>query len=111
VRSISCFASLSVFSHFTMTRHLTLIALLVVAADVVSAAPFNEVLSGLDTAWPTPTLPADRIAATFGPRLKSSLYDWHRGVDIVGDVGHEVAATYAGMVDDIRFTASGGDQI
>lgn len=53
-----------------------------------------------DVVWPAPSSNTGNISSTFGPRIRSSCNcdDFHRGVDIHGDIGDPVVATYDGKV-------------
>lgn len=62
-------------------------------------------------AWPAPNSPSNAIASTFGPRTKKSTnggYDFHRGIDIAGNIGEPVVAAHAGTVFYLREFVDGG---
>ncbi len=56
-------------------------------------------------------LSAITLSSTFGPRLKSSEQfrnDFHRGIDLPGNLGDKVLAMAAGNIDKIDTTTEGG---
>lgn len=61
-------------------------------------------------AWPTPHSTADDISSTFGPRIRLSCdcYDFHRGIDISGDEGDVVLASFDGKVKKVANYRGGG---
>lgn len=64
-----------------------------------------------DVVWPTPSSNSHNISSTFGPRLRASCnhcYDFHRGIDIHGNVGDPVVATYHGKVIEKKTYSGGG---
>lgn len=66
-----------------------------------------------DVVWPAPSSNTGNISSTFGPRIRSSCNcdDFHRGVDIHGDIGDPVVATYDGKVVKKTTYSSGGKTI
>ncbi len=66
-----------------------------------------------DTIWSVPNSPQDHISSTFGPRIKSSsnAYDWHRGLDIHGEIGDPILSAYDGEFVGIRNYTSGGTTV
>ena len=63
--------------------------------------------------WPTPNSTVHNISSTFGPRIRSSCncYDFHRGVDIHGEIGDDVYASYGGVVKKVTTWGGGGKTI
>lgn len=60
----------------------------------------SKVLQSLSAEWPVPTSGRKRISSTFGPRIKLTRngYDFHRGIDISGDMGTPVVAALPGTL-------------
>ena len=96
-----------------LTLHLffTLIPAVVYAAANSYTDVFRSMRNqaGLSV-WPVPESHfGDSIISTFGPRLKGNarIYDFHRGVDIKGDVGDDIVASFDGKVVRIKADSRG----
>lgn len=63
--------------------------------------------------WPVPQSDRGMISSTFGPRLANSgtRYDFHRGIDIHGEVGEPVLASYDGVVTAVDYFSNGGNYV
>jgi len=91
---------------------LILLSLLTLAPNVSASINYIEAFEQVrsQSFWPVPKSPnGDYIISTFGPRTKggTGAYDFHRGVDIRGDIGDDIVAAFDGTVHRI-FTDSGG---
>ena len=66
-----------------------------------------------DTIWAVPSSPQEEISSTFGPRIRTSTaaYDWHRGLDIHGETGDPILASYDGEFVGIRQYTNGGTTV
>mmetsp|Transcript_22934 Transcript_22934/g.33852 ORF Transcript_22934/g.33852 Transcript_22934/m.33852 type:complete len:90 (-) Transcript_22934:744-1013(-) len=69
---------------------------------VCAAIDYRQAFSDLQDSvvWPTPNSDSHYISSTFGPRIRASCdcHDFHRGIDIHGNIGDDVLATYDGEV-------------
>lgn len=63
--------------------------------------------------WPTPNSNQSNVSSTFGPRIRGSCNcdDFHRGVDIHGEIGDPILASYGGEVVKVATYSSGGKTV
>lgn len=81
------------------------------AVDYITAFQNLQNADNPSLAWPTPNSNVANISSTFRPRKKVSCdgcYDFHRGVDIHGEIGDDVVAIYDGHVEKKTAYADGG---
>ena len=90
---------------------------LAASSHAQSSSYYIDVLAGMQSQnsflWPCPNSDGSDISSTFGPRKKVSTnaYDFHRSIDISGNVGDPVVAPYAGVVDQITTYVDGGNTV
>ena len=80
---------------------------------IVSEIEWESILGVFQSLHPTTTFPLsgrsfDDVFSTFGPRLQSGSYDFHRGVDIDSVIGESVIAPYGGTFWGYSESPSGG---
>lgn len=94
-----------------------LVIMSLTASIHAESSSYIDVFAGMQSQnsflWPCPNSYGSDISSTFSPRKKVSTnaYDFHRGVDISGNVGDPVVAPYAGVVDQITTYADGGNTV
>jgi len=79
------------------------------SASISYIEAFKQVRS--QSVWPVPaSYGGDFIGSTFGPRGRGTdrVYDFHRGVDINGEIGDAIVASFDGTVVRISTDATGG---
>jgi len=88
-----------------------LLSILTLTPAVSSTINYVEVFSSIksQSVWPVPAADSDSIVSTFGPRTKGTgfVYDFHRGIDIKGNVGDVILAAVAGEVVRILTDSKG----
>jgi murein DD-endopeptidase MepM/ murein hydrolase activator NlpD len=81
------------------------------AIDFITAFQNLQNADNPSLVWPTPNSNSANISSTFGPRRRVSCggcYDFHRGIDIHGEIGDDVVAIYDGHVErKVTYTDGG----
>jgi murein DD-endopeptidase MepM/ murein hydrolase activator NlpD len=96
----------TVFLYSVATILVSIPAIQGVTIDYITA--FENINDGVF--WPVPEASPTDVSSTFGPRIRSSCdcYDFHRGIDIHGEIGDDVVATYGGSVKKKTVYNNGG---
>jgi murein DD-endopeptidase MepM/ murein hydrolase activator NlpD len=100
-----------------MFRSLVILSLAILVQPTLAAVDYITAFSILQSegefVWPTPASNAGSISSTFGPRIRVSCDcdDFHRGIDIHGNIGDDVLATYGGKVVQVTTYNDGGKTI
>lgn len=88
-----------------------IILLPIVAAAQITLQEYQVLLSHFRQIRSQTTFPVhnyDQCVSAFGPRIQSGRYDWHRGIDISGDIGDPIVAPLEGVFWRYRYSSSGG---
>jgi murein DD-endopeptidase MepM/ murein hydrolase activator NlpD len=97
-----------------MSRSILLLSLLGTSHATIDYITAFQNLQNADNpslVWPTPKSNVSNISSTFGPRKKVSCggcHDFHRGIDIHGEIGDDVVAIYDGHVERKVIYTDGG---
>jgi murein DD-endopeptidase MepM/ murein hydrolase activator NlpD len=96
-----------------MTLRNGLLAFLWFAVPTYAAIDYITAFADIHdvTIWPTPDSNLSNVSSTFGPRIRASCScdDFHRGIDIHGNIGDPVVASYGGKVVKLSSAEDGGN--